>query len=251
MIVDRIEVYLDGSKTPIAVLREPPYSLKLDTRTLPDGEHVLRVQTHYRGGGIEIKEIPFTVNNYPDVLVLGLDEKSEVSGTVELRLAVGEPELPIEPVRFSGWIYAVALVVVLGSIWGYFALSPATGKIITEVAPPPAQESKREATAAAKGVDEALMKKGEGIFQQNCAACHQANGQGLPGAFPPLAGNSHLKDANHILNVLKNGLQGPLTVNGQTYNGQMPGFSQLSPEEMKAVATYIRNSFGNSFGPVE
>lgn len=239
MIVDRIEVYLDGNQTPVAVLREPPYSLKLDTRTLPDGKHVLRVQTHYRGGGIEIKEIPFTVNNYPDVLVLGLDEGSEVSGTVELRLAVGEPELPIEPVRFSGWIYAAALVVVLGSIWAYFALSPATEKIINEVAPPPAQESAREATTAAQGVDEALMKKGEGIYQQNCAACHQANGQGLPGAFPPLAGNPNLGDANYILNVLKNGL------------GQMPSFSQLSPEEMKAVATYIRNSFGNSFGPVE
>lgn len=239
MIIERIEVYLDGGQTPIAVLREPPYGLKLDTRTLPDGEHVLRVQTHYQGGGVKIKEIPFTVNNYPDVLVLGLDEGSEASGTVELRLAVGEPELPIEPVRFSGWIYAVALVVVLGSIWGYFALSPATGKIISEVAPPPAQESAREATAAAKGVDEALMKKGEGIYQQNCTACHQANGQGLPGAFPPLAANPNLGDANHILNVLKNGL------------GQMPSFSQLSPEEMKAAATYIRNSFGNSFGPVE
>ena len=251
MVVDRIEVYLDGGENPVAVLREPPYTLKLDTRKLPDGDHVLRVQTYYRGGGLEIKEIPFTVNNYPDVLVLGLDEKGEVSGTLELRLAVGEPELPIEPVRISGWAYAVALVVILGGIWGYFALSPATQKIITEVAPPPAQEGKREAAAPAKGVDEALLKKGEQIYQQNCAACHQANGQGLPGAFPPLAGNPHLKDANHILNVLKNGLQGPLTVNGQTYNGQMPSFSQLSPEEMKAVATYIRNSFGNSFGPVE
>jgi mono/diheme cytochrome c family protein len=252
MVVDRIEVYLDGGESPIAILKEPPYRLKLDTRALPDGEHVLRVQTHYRGGGMEIREIPFTVNNYPDVLVLGLDEKSEVSGEVELRLAVGEPEMPVERVGVSAWAYVVALVVVLGGIWSYFALSPATEKIITEVAPPPAQEGQKEAAApAAGGVDEALMKKGEQVYQQNCAACHQANGQGLPGAFPPLAGNPNLQDVGHVLSVIKNGLQGPITVNGQTYNGAMPGFPQLSDEEAKAVATYIRNSWGNAFGPVE
>ncbi|KGQ22909.1 c-type cytochrome [Thermus filiformis] len=254
MVVDRIEVYLDGGESPIAVLKEPPYRLKLDTRTLPDGEHVLRVQTHYRGGGMEIREIPFTVNNYPDVLVLGLDEKSEVSGEVELRLAVGEPDLPVERVGVSAWAYVAALVVVLGGIWSYFALSPATEKIIAEVAPPPAQEAQAHGGgqgAVPAGVDPALMEKGKAVYEANCAACHQANGQGLPGAFPPLAGNPNLQDVGHVISVTKNGLQGPITVNGQTYNGVMPGFPQLSDEEVKAVATYIRNSWGNAFGPVE
>lgn len=128
MVVDRIEVYLDGASEPLAVLKEPPYRLNLDTRKIPDGEHTLRVVTHFRGGGEEVREIPFTVNNYPDVMVLGLDEGSEVAGTLELRLAVGEPELPVEPVRFNPIWYVVALVVVLGSIWAYFALSPAAEK---------------------------------------------------------------------------------------------------------------------------
>jgi mono/diheme cytochrome c family protein len=253
MVVDRIEVYLDGTEEPLAVLKEPPYRLKLDTRKIPDGEHTLKVVTHFRGGGQEIREIPFTINNYPDVLVVGLDEGGEVAGEVELRLAVGEPELPVEPVRFNPIWYAVALVVVLGGIWAYFALSPAAEKIVAEVAPPAAQEAKAPEGGAqpAAGVDPALMEKGKAIYEANCAACHGANGQGVPGAFPPLAGNPHLADANHILNVLKNGLQGPLTVNGQTYNGQMPAFPQLSDADHKAVATYIRNSFGNSFGPVE
>jgi len=253
MIVDRIEVYLDQGTEPVAVLKEPPYRLKLDTRNLPDGEHTLKVVTHFRGGGQEIRVIPFTVNNYPDVLVLGVDEGGEVAGEVELRMHVGEPELPVEPPRFNPLWYAVAAVVVLGGIWSYFALSPAAERIVEEVAPP-AQEAQAHGGgqgAVPAGVDPALMEKGKAVYEANCAACHQANGQGLPGAFPPLAGNPHLQDVSHVLSVIKNGLQGPITVNGQTYNGQMPAFSQLSDEEVKAVATYIRNSWGNAFGPVE
>ncbi|WP_038058481.1 c-type cytochrome [Thermus amyloliquefaciens] len=240
MVVDRIEVYLDGASEPLAVLREPPYRLNLDTRKIPDGEHVLRVVTHFRGGGKEIKEIPFTVNNYPDVMVLGLDEGGEVAGNLELRLAVGEPELPVEPVRFNPIWYAVASVIVLGGIWAYFALSPAAERIVAEVAPP-AQESHAPAQGgAAAGVDPALMEKGKSLFEANCAACHGANGQGMPPVMPALAGNANLKDAQMILNVVKNG------------RGAMPAVgAAFSDEELKAVATYIRNSFGNSFGPVE
>jgi cytochrome c oxidase subunit 2 len=84
------------------------------------------------------------------------------------------------------------------------------------------------------------MEKGKAIYEANCAACHQANGQGMPPAFPALAGNANLKDAAMILNVVKNG------------RGAMPPVgAAFSDEELKAVATYIRNSFGNSFGPVQ
>ncbi|WP_243094504.1 c-type cytochrome [Thermus thalpophilus] len=241
MVVDRIEVYLDGAQEPLAVLKEPPYRLELDTRQIPDGEHTLRLVTHFRGGGQEVKEIPFTVNNYPDVLLLGLDEGGEVAGKVELRLAVGEPELPVEPVRFNPIWYAVASVVVLGGIWAYFALSPAAEKIVAEVAPP-AQEAQAhgQGAAPAANVDQTLMEKGKAIYEAHCAACHQANGQGMPPAFPALAGNPNLKDVQLILNTVKNG------------RGAMPAVgANFSEEELKAVATYIRNSFGNNFGPVE
>ncbi|KHG64509.1 cytochrome C [Thermus sp. 2.9] len=241
MVVDRIEVYLDGAQEPLAVLKEPPYRLELDTRQIPDGEHTLRLVTHFRGGGQEVKEIPFTVNNYPDVLLLGLDEGGEVAGKVELRLAVGEPELPVEPVRFNPIWYAVASVVVLGGIWAYFALSPAAEKIVAEVAPP-AQEAQAhgQGAAPAANVDQTLMEKGKAIYEAYCTACHQANGQGMPPAFPALAGNPNLQDAQMILNVVKNG------------RGAMPAVgANFSEEELVAVATYIRNSFGNNFGPVE
>ncbi|MDM7324632.1 MAG: c-type cytochrome [Thermus sp.] len=242
MVVDRIEVYLDGASEPLAVLKEPPYRLNLDTRKIPDGEHTLRVVTHFRGGGEEVREIPFTVNNYPDVMVLGLDEGGEVAGNLELRLAVGQPELPVEPVRFNPIWYVVALVVVLGSIWAYFALSPAAEKVVAELAPPAqeAQAPEKGSGQAIAGVDRALMEKGKPIYETTCAACHGANGQGIPPVMPPLAGNPNLKDTQMILNVVKNG------------RGAMPAVgAAFSDEELKAVATYIRNSFGNNFGPVE
>jgi len=240
MVVDRIEVYLDGTEEPLAVLREPPYRLKLDTRKIPDGEHTLKVVTHFRGGGQEIREIPFTVNNYPGVLVVGLDEGGEVAGEVELRLAVGEPELPVEPVRFNPLWYAVATVVVLGGIWAYFALSPAAEKIVAEVAPPAKEAPHGEASAQPAGVDPALMEKGKTTYEASCAACHGANGQGMPPVMPALAGNANLKDAAMVISVTKNG------------RGAMPAVGAgFTEEELKAVATYIRNSFGNSFGPVQ
>ncbi|WP_117237645.1 c-type cytochrome [Thermus sediminis] len=241
MVVDRIEVYLDGAGEPLAVLKEPPYRLKLDTRKVPDGEHILRVVTHFRGGGQEVREIPFTVNNYPEVLVVGLDEGGEVAGEVELRLAVGEPELPVEPVRFNPIWYAVASVVVLGSIWAYFALSPTAERIIAEVAPP-AQEAPQEKASVqlAAEVDPALMEKGQNLYNAQCAACHGVNGQGIPPVMPALAGNANLRDAQMIINVTRNG------------RGAMPpvgaGFTE---EELRAVATYIRNAWGNAFGPVD
>ncbi|MGQ9754283.1 MAG: c-type cytochrome [Thermaceae bacterium] len=240
MVVNRIEVYLDRNETPLAVLKEPPYTLRLDTRTLPDGEHTLRIYTYYREGGVDIREIPFTVNNYPSVLIQGLDEKTEVSGTLELRLSVGQPDLPVEPVRVSLWAYVVALVVVLGGVWSFFALSSTTDRIIAEMASPPSAEESQASSPIPTGIDEALMKKGEQIYQQLCVGCHQANGQSLSPAFPALAGNANLKDAAMVKNVIQNGL------------GAMPAVgANLSEEDLKAVATYIRNSFGNTFGPVE
>lgn len=93
---------------------------------------------------------------------------------------------------------------------------------------------------------------GDKVFAANCASCHQGTGQGLPGMFPPLAGSEFTNGAakTHIDIVLK-GKSGPLTVLGKTYNGAMPSFAgQLSDEELAAVITYERTSWGNHGGPV-
>jgi mono/diheme cytochrome c family protein len=91
---------------------------------------------------------------------------------------------------------------------------------------------------------------GETSFQTNCAACHQATGQGLPGAFPPLAG--HVPDLlaaeggrTYLIHVLLYGQQGEMSVDGQTYNGVMPPWTQLSDEELAAVLTHISTAWEN------
>lgn len=91
---------------------------------------------------------------------------------------------------------------------------------------------------------------GERVYEQNCAACHQGTGTGIPGAFPPLAGSDYLlSDPERAISVLVNGLSTSITVNGQDYKGVMPAV-QLSDEKMANVLTYILNSWNNNGGEI-
>lgn len=89
------------------------------------------------------------------------------------------------------------------------------------------------------------MKFGKNIYQQNCAACHQADGKGIAGAFPPLAESDYFNaDWKRTIDVVKNGKTGPITVNGAVFNGVMPSLG-LSDEDTANVLTYISHSWGN------
>jgi nitrite reductase (NO-forming)/hydroxylamine reductase len=90
------------------------------------------------------------------------------------------------------------------------------------------------------------MAKGQGVYNANCAACHQPNGQGLAGAFPPLAGSDFLKgDRKKVMSAALFGLSGPITVNGVEYNGVMPSLGHLPDEDLAAALTYVFASWGN------
>jgi ubiquinol-cytochrome c reductase cytochrome c subunit len=80
---------------------------------------------------------------------------------------------------------------------------------------------------------------GAQIFQQTCAACHQANGAGVPGAFPPLAGNPNVSDPAYVAEVIRNGRQGPIEVGGQTYDAVMPAITTLTDAQIEAVAAFV------------
>lgn len=86
---------------------------------------------------------------------------------------------------------------------------------------------------------------GEGVYKENCMACHQENGQGVPHAFPPLAKADYLKDEKLVIKAITGGLQGKITVNGVDYNGVMPAWD-LNDEDVANVMTYIYNSWGNA-----
>lgn len=97
----------------------------------------------------------------------------------------------------------------------------------------------------------AVMLEGGKLFARNCVACHKANGKGVPGVFPPLAGNPHLRDTKLVVRTIQGGKSGPIDINGEKFNSRMPPIgAAFSPGQIAAVATYVRNSWGNSFGAV-
>jgi mono/diheme cytochrome c family protein len=104
-------------------------------------------------------------------------------------------------------------------------------------------------TGPPKPVDPMVL--GRRVFN-NCVTCHQQDGAGVAGTYPPLAGSEFVAGPpEQLAALLLHGLNGPLQVKGATYNGEMPEWgSKLSDEQIAAVLTYIRASFGNSAPPV-
>ncbi|MCC5867249.1 MAG: c-type cytochrome [Gammaproteobacteria bacterium] len=93
------------------------------------------------------------------------------------------------------------------------------------------------------------MAAGRDGYQTHCAACHQAQGQGLRGAFPPLAANPRVtQDPVHAVHVTLAGLSGPIEVLGEPYNAVMPAMNYLTDAEIADILTYVMKSFGND-GP--
>ncbi len=93
---------------------------------------------------------------------------------------------------------------------------------------------------------ELFMEKGKRIYAQACFACHQAEGQGLPGVFPPLAKSDYLMaDKDRSIRGVFRGQSGEMVVNGVKYNGVMPPVL-LTDEQIAHVLTYVRNAWGNS-----
>jgi nitrite reductase (NO-forming) len=97
-----------------------------------------------------------------------------------------------------------------------------------------------------------LSERGEVVYAQLCSTCHQAEGQGMAGQFPPLAGSGdYYGDAQNHAKIIVHGLQGLIVVQGQEYNGVMAEHgSKLTDYDIAAVATYERNSWGNADGIV-
>ncbi len=100
--------------------------------------------------------------------------------------------------------------------------------------------------APAAATKDQRIELGAGVFANNCQACHQADGQGVPDAFPPLAKSDYLNgDKIRAIKTVTGGLEQPLTVNGKTFNGVMPAWS-LSDEDIADVLTFVYSKWGNS-----
>lgn len=97
----------------------------------------------------------------------------------------------------------------------------------------------------------AHLQRGQELYAQHCAACHRPDGLGAPGLIPPLAATSWVTgEKNRLIQVVLQGMSGRIEVNGATYDQEMPGFRHLSDDDVAAVLTFIRASFGNKAGAV-
>lgn len=99
---------------------------------------------------------------------------------------------------------------------------------------------------AAEESESVLIAKGKLLYLQHCVICHQGNGQGTPGTFPPLATSDYLmaKPENGIRPIVE-GLSGRIAVNGANYNNTMPPIL-LTDEQVAAVLTFVRKTWNNA-----
>lgn len=140
------------------------------------------------------------------------------------------------------------------------ACSQSSSSSATSESSAPAESSAAEsppptsAPTSASNVMAAGGPAGNGakVYQTNCSSCHQVNGEGTPGAFPPLAGNPVVAgDPAKVIHIVKFGLSGAVTVDGKTFNGMMPAWgTQLSNADIAAALTYVRSSWGNKASAV-
>lgn len=143
-----------------------------------------------------------------------------------------------EPAPWILWVgVGIALLVAMFYLGQYFGGFDGRAHVLDQ---PPAVRSDSTATVA--------TADGAAVYNKLCIACHQATGLGLAGAFPPLAGSEWATGSKaRVIRILLNGLGGPVEVEGATYNGAMPAWkAQLSHDEIAAVLTHVRSTWGNS-----
>ncbi len=106
-----------------------------------------------------------------------------------------------------------------------------------------------ESVQAATGDNGASYAKGARIYREKCVVCHQANGMGIPGTFPPLKGSDFLKTVSkkRVIKQVMNGSNGSLVVNGIHYATPMPPQVDNTRDAV-AVTNYILNAWGNHYG---
>ena len=126
------------------------------------------------------------------------------------------------------------LICLLATVFGCKdASEEKTTAIARQEIPPEVQES---------------MARGAEIYNNFCASCHLANGEGIAGVFPPLKNSDWLKKKQEeSIHAIKFGLKGPIEVNGVKYDNLMPDLG-LSDEEVADLMNHINNAWGNNYG---
>ncbi len=104
----------------------------------------------------------------------------------------------------------------------------------------------------AAGQAEDPITLGKKAFSANCVSCHQANGMGIAGQYPPLVKSEFVNGGSRrLIMILLKGLQGKVKVEGVEYNGAMPPWEKaLTDKKISQILTYVRQEWGNKSGPI-
>src|SRR5881628_1828854 len=164
-----------------------------------------------------------------------------------------EPRVGAEPL--SIWLIAIyGLAVFFGGAYlGRYSGNFMSGGLDPMGAPPPAKKAAARPGGGEQAAELSPHDRGKKIFAANCQTCHQANGLGVAGQYPPLAGSEFTTGGSRRpgMIVLK-GLQGPVTVKGQKFGSAVmqPWDKTLTDQKIADVLTYERSEWGNSASPV-
>jgi mono/diheme cytochrome c family protein len=245
-----VQVYLDANPSPIGIYR-PPARFELDTTLLADGPHELRVEAIDQAGSRGVRRISFEVRNGPGIAVAGLRSGDVVQGRLSVLVnAFGpayattwEPGRAETPAPIPTWAWVLSLSVVA---WAMFYAARQWNPT-PEFAASPTYAAWGQGGAPGPAV---LDGGGAGatLYRTSCANCHQSNGEGVPGAFPSLAGDPVVtaQDPTEHVAIVLFGESGK-PIGAVTYGGQMPAWGeQLSDVEIAAIVNHERTSWGNS-----
>lgn len=156
-----------------------------------------------------------------------------------------DPEPSVAPGHLPVWIFVVLAV---GLYWGMNYLDNHAGGFNSHVYDRFTSTNELASLIPYDPVRDA-MNKGMAVYKRpTCVACHQENGMGTPGQFPPLAGSEWVlaNDPSRIIRIALDGLTGPITVKGQSFsNAMLPWRDTLNDEEIAHVLTYVRKAWGN------
>lgn len=131
------------------------------------------------------------------------------------------------------WLYGISLFL----IWSCSNSSSPENNTEKEIS------NEEEIIKPAKVKDE-----GQALYLKYCMACHQTDGSGVPGMYPPITNSTFINSAKkeELIKILLNGMKGPIEVNGQKYNQQMPKQDFLTDEQLSLIINFVSKSFGNN-----
>ena len=106
-------------------------------------------------------------------------------------------------------------------------------------------------SVGAQSGTQTIADRGKEVYDQNCLACHQIDGSGVPMLTPSLVNAGYVQgDKARLINIVLKGLKG-VEIDGQMYDNPMPPLAHLPDEDIAAVLTYVRSNFNNKAGPIK